>query len=190
MCPRGGARSVARDERRRAIRQRYIVSGARGLRYLVTGARDYADWSLMRRFVASLPPGSTVIHGDAPGADSMVERVLTQNRPTRARAIRVHGEDGTVGRRAGGSSRGDIDIEVYPADWDRHRPAGRRKNPAGMIRNKRMLDDGRPDRCVYFHDNLDGSQGTRDMVRKCLKAKVPVYEAEDFVRLMRTGAAV
>lgn len=162
----------------------------RALRYLVTGSREWSDWALVRRFVAALPPGSTVIHGDAPGLDTMVERVLTQNRPPRARTIRVHGEDGTVGRRAGGNRRGDVDIEVYPADWDRHRPpaGSRRKNPAGAIRNTRMLKEGEPDRCVYFHDNLDESKGTRDMVRQCTKAKVPVYEAADFVRLMRTGS--
>lgn len=156
------------------------------MRYLVTGSREWTDWALVRRFVDALPPGTTVIHGDARGLDSMVERVLTGNRPTRARAIRVHGPDGTVGRRRGGSSRGDIDIEVYPADWDRYRPAPGKKNPAGVIRNTRMLEEGRPDRCVWFHTSIEGS-GTEDMVNKCAAAGIPVWEASEFIEFMRNG---
>jgi hypothetical protein len=171
----------------------------RGLRYLVTGSRDWSDWALVRRFVDVLPPGSTVIHGDARGLDTMVEWVLKTNRPPRARAIHVHGHDGTVGRRRGGSGRGDIDIEVYPADWDRYRYSADPEtgeviertgpNPAGAIRNRKMLGDGRPDRCVYFAQDLTTSTGTANMVEQCAKAEVPVWEAVDFIEYMRHGEA-
>jgi hypothetical protein len=173
------------------------VTAGRALRYVVTGDRNWSDWGLVRRFVDVLPPGSTVIHGDARGLDSMVERVLTTNRPTRARQVRVHGEDGTIGRRRGGASRGDIDIEVYPADWDRYRQRVDRetgevtertgRNPAGVIRNRRMLNEGRPDRCVWFHGNLDESRGTADMVRICTEVGLAVWEASEFVEYMRRG---
>jgi hypothetical protein len=164
------------------------VTGRRGLRYLVTGSRDWGDWALVRRFVDALPPGSTVIHGDARGADRMVERILTENKPTRARSIRVHGSDGTIGRRRGGARAGDVDIEVYPAEWDRYRPAEPgRGNPAGAIRNTRMLREGLPDRCVYFASDLSASPGTRNMVEQCTRAEVPVWAADEFIAYMRDG---
>jgi hypothetical protein len=175
------------------------VTSSRGLRYIVTGDRNWSDWGLVRRFVDVLPPGSTVIHGDARGLDSMVERVLTTNRPTRARQVRVHGEDGTIGRRRGGSSRGDVDVEVYPADWDRYRYRVDRetgevtertgRNPAGAIRNRRMLKDGLPDRCVWFHHNLAESRGTADMVKVATEGGVAVWEASEFIDYMRHGEA-
>jgi hypothetical protein len=159
-----------------------------GLRYLVTGPRDFSNWSTVRRFCAMLPPGSTVIHGDARGLDSMVHRVLTQNPPRRARAIRVYGETGTVGTRTGGRRGGDIDIEVYPADWDRHRrPEGdERRNPAGAIRNRRMLQQGNPDRCVYFGE-YGATPGTTNMVDQAQRAGVETFEAADWIRMMREG---
>lgn len=162
------------------------MTARRALRYLICGSRDWGDWGPVRRVVAALPPGSTVIHGDARGADSMVHHILTRDRPPRARHITVHASDGQTGRRPGGSRRGDIDIEVYPADWDRYRPEdAEKRNPAGMIRNRQMLEEGQPDRCIYFARDLAASPGTRGMVDMCLKAEVPVWDAEDFVRFMQ-----
>ena len=156
------------------------MSERAGLRYLVTGSRDFSDWATARRFCAALPPGSTVIHGDARGLDSMVEYLLTKNRPPRARRIRVHGPDGTTGTRAGGRRAGDIDIEAYPADWDRYGRA------AGPIRNRLMLTDGSPDRCVYFGE-YGATPGTTNMVDTANEAEVLTYEAVDWIRLMQTG---
>ncbi len=55
---------------------------------------------------------------------------------------------------------------IYPANWDMHGLA------AGPIRNTRMLVCEQPDRVVAFK----GENGTKDMVTKAKKAKVPVYE--------------
>lgn len=53
------------------------------------------------------------------------------------------------------------------ADWDKfHRVAG-------LLRNQRMLDT-KPDFVIAFHDNLEGSKGTKDMVVRSLKAGKPV----------------
>src|SRR5574338_573587 len=57
----------------------------------------------------------------------------------------------------------------YPAEWDKY---GR---SAGPIRNMKMLDEGRPDFVVAFHDNLADSKGTRHMVEIADAAGVPVY---------------
>lgn len=56
----------------------------------------------------------------------------------------------------------------YPADWNKY---GR---GAGPIRNRQMLDEGKPNLVVAFHDRLEDSKGTRNMVRQALKAGVMV----------------
>lgn len=62
----------------------------------------------------------------------------------------------------------DIPFEDYPADWEKHKKA------AGPIRNSQMLKEGKPDRVGAFHDNIDKSRGTKDMIKKAEKAGVKV----------------
>lgn len=57
-----------------------------------------------------------------------------------------------------------ITVSSYPADWDTYGPA------AGPIRNADMLELGNPDRVLAFHDNIDSSKGTHDMVKRALEA--------------------
>lgn len=59
-------------------------------------------------------------------------------------------------------------ILPFPADWERYGRA------AGPIRNQQMLDEGRPNIVFAFHDDLDHSRGTADMVRRAKKANVSV----------------
>lgn len=56
------------------------------------------------------------------------------------------------------------DLETYPADWKKHGKA------AGPIRNKQMLDEGKPDLVVAF----PGGKGTQNMVEQAKKANIPV----------------
>ena len=56
----------------------------------------------------------------------------------------------------------------FPADWDR---LGRK---AGPIRNKQMLDEGRPDLVVAF----PGNSGTFNMCRQAEAAGVRVIKVE------------
>jgi YspA, cpYpsA-related SLOG family len=61
-------------------------------------------------------------------------------------------------------------IEAYPADWDKHGRA------AGPIRNKQMLDEGKPDLVVAFIDKpLDQSRGTKNMVEIAKKAGIKTF---------------
>jgi hypothetical protein len=55
-------------------------------------------------------------------------------------------------------------IDPYPADWNANGKA------AGSIRNVKMYDEGRPDRCLAFGQILRGAKltGTGDMVNICL----------------------
>ena len=62
----------------------------------------------------------------------------------------------------------DIPVIKFPAQWDRFGKA------AGYLRNTHMLRYGQPDIVLAFHDNLEESKGTKDMVLQAQKAGVPV----------------
>lgn len=49
-------------------------------------------------------------------------------------------------------------VERYPADWDKYGRA------AGPIRNRQMLRIGKPDKVIAFHDDIENSKGTKNMV--------------------------
>ncbi len=48
------------------------------MRVIVTGAMQWADVEAVRRELAKLPPGSTVVHGDADGADALAGQVARE----------------------------------------------------------------------------------------------------------------
>jgi hypothetical protein len=52
-----------------------------------------------------------------------------------------------------------LKVIEYIADWNTY---GR---SAGPRRNQQMLDEGRPDLVVAFHDNLEASKGTSHMLK-------------------------
>lgn len=60
-----------------------------------------------------------------------------------------------------------IPTRTFEADWDRHGRA------AGPIRNKQMLDEGKPDLVVAF----EGGKGTANMVSQATRAGVKVLIA-------------
>ena len=53
---------------------------------------------------------------------------------------------------------------IYPAQWSKYGKA------AGSIRNKQMLDDGKPTHAVGFA----GDKGTINMLRQARKAGIPI----------------
>lgn len=62
----------------------------------------------------------------------------------------------------------NIPVLPFPANWKKYGKA------AGPIRNQQMLKEGKPT-CVWaFHDNLEESKGTKDMVARAVKAHLPV----------------
>lgn len=65
-----------------------------------------------------------------------------------------------------------IEQVIYPANW---RGFGK---AAGPIRNKRMLEEGKPDLVIAFHRYLPGSKGTKHMVGIAEKAGIPVMIVE------------
>ena len=48
------------------------------MRVIVAGAVAWADAEAIRRELAKLPPGTTIIHGDSPGADAIAGRVAAE----------------------------------------------------------------------------------------------------------------
>jgi hypothetical protein len=61
-----------------------------------------------------------------------------------------------------------LPFREYPAQWEKY---GKK---AGPIRNQTMVDMETPDIVVAFHENIDGSKGTKDMVSRARKSGVPV----------------
>lgn len=137
------------------------------IRALICGSRNWTDRGPIEAIVLGLMEqaiGSfgrlVLIEGCAPGADSFACQMW----------------DGRPGDHGGVRGTHDHLIhEHYPAEWERYRPAGGGKNPAGAIRNRRMLAEGRPQVVFAFTDDLATSKGTKDMVTIAKAAGVPVY---------------
>jgi len=62
----------------------------------------------------------------------------------------------------------DIPVLTFPADWKKYGRA------AGPVRNTQMLTEGKPDMVLAFHDDIDSSKGTRNMVEQAKKKGIPV----------------
>lgn len=106
--------------------------------------------------------------GDREWADAEVIRSAISTlarRPTLVIHGNARGADKIAGRVAEGLG---LPVRKFHADW------GAQGRAAGAIRNRRMLNEGRPDLVLAFHDDLARSKGTRDMVRIALKKRVPV----------------
>ena len=119
------------------------------MKVLVCGDRHWRDWNMVYKVLDELyyaHDGLVVIEGGARGADTMAGN-WTMDRKRRGWAV---------------------ELEVYEANWAEHHRA------AGPIRNKKMLVDGKPDLVVAFHDALEESKGTKNMVEISRKAGVEV----------------
>lgn len=121
------------------------------MRVLVCGDRNWVERGALVTVLDQLwiehrddVGGFTVIHGAARGADRMAGEWAQSRR-----------------------DEGVVELP-FPADWRRY------KRGAGPVRNTQMLVEGKPDLVVAFHDNLDESSGTADMVQQATDAGVTV----------------
>ncbi len=73
-----------------------------------------------------------------------------------------------------------LEVKPFPAYWDDFGKS------AGFRRNQQMLDEGRPDLVMYFHNDLDNSKGTADMVRRAKRAGVSVTNGGRAARQRRS----
>lgn len=123
------------------------------MRVLVCGDRNYTDRAKVYATLDALDRLNgieTVIDGTATGADTFGYEWAVEN---------------------------DVQTQRFRPHW-RHdqkcepgceRPVGK---VAGVLRNGQMLEEGRPDLVLAFHDHFADSKGTRDMVRRALRAGV------------------
>lgn len=75
----------------------------------------------------------------------------------------ARGADSIAGKIAREQS---VTEEAFPAQWEKHGKS------AGPIRNQQMLDEGKPGLVLAFHDNIEGSKGTKDMVARAKRAGI------------------
>jgi hypothetical protein len=116
-------------------------------RILVCGGRDYLDYLKVQKTLDEAILGTnaddvTIIQGGARGADFLAK---------------VY---------AYCWGWGGLNCIEYPADWHKNGRA------AGHIRNKQMLEEGKPDLVIAF----PGGRGTADMIRQAKEAGVEVVE--------------
>lgn len=62
-----------------------------------------------------------------------------------------------------------FEVKTYEADWSTFEKA------AGPIRNRFMMSDSDPTIAAAFHDDLEHSKGTLDMVQVLVMSNVPTY---------------
>lgn len=116
------------------------------MKILVCGSRDWSDRATIERALLALPAETIVVHGFCRGADLLA---------------------GSVARSLG------MTVRFYPADWEKYgRSAGPRRN-AEMLRAEHLPSEP-IDLCLAFHDDIERSRGTLDMVTKARGAGIEV----------------
>jgi hypothetical protein len=139
-----------RPDRRYHLRRdpegrRQAPEGALVRKLLVTGDRDWDDIPRVVEELKGYRPGTILVHGACRGADTICAVVAE-----------------TLG----------FTVRPYRADWTTHGLA------AGPIRNQRMIDeehrtDEPIDLCLAFHNDIERSAGTADMVSRATRAGIP-----------------
>ena len=79
----------------------------------------------------------------------------------------ARGADSIAGHLA--KKRG-LEVLEFPANWKKYGKA------AGPIRNKQMLEEGKPDKVYAFYTDKANSRGTKNMVKQSRKAGKEVWE--------------
>jgi hypothetical protein len=89
-------------------------------------------------------------------------------------SVLIHG-DARGADRLAASVAFDLGWEIlsFPANWAEHHKA------AGPIRNRKMYTEGNPDLVIAFHNDLNNSKGTKDMVKVAGKGQTGVLLVTD-----------
>lgn len=92
--------------------------------------------------------------------------------------VLIHGDARGADRTAGlWAKHHDIPVIKFPAEWEKY------GNNAGPIRNRQMLDEGKPDLIVAFpYGDLNDPKrnfGTRDMVKQARAAGIKTIVIEE-----------
>jgi len=113
------------------------------------GSRYWTDREKIREVLSGLPSDATIIHGDAPGADSI-----------------AGWEAECTGR----------DVIAMPALWETLGDAAGPERNERMLRLLLWVRDlGQEIMVVAFHEDPELGKGTRDMVNRARRAGVPIH---------------
>lgn len=77
-----------------------------------------------------------------------------------------------------------LEVERYPAKWSKYGMG------AGVIRNREMIDMGKPDLVVAFHDDLSKSRGTLNMITQAMGEGIPIKVYGHSKESKQTNASV
>jgi len=123
------------------------------MRILCCGDRNWSSYEIIRRELEKFPKDTEIIQGCANGADKMSANIA------KSLGLKLI------------SSKDNNDIinnPGFPADWNKYGRA------AGPIRNKQMLDEGKPDLVLAFHSNIENSRGTKNMIEQAKKRGIVI----------------
>lgn len=82
--------------------------------------------------------------------------------------IIIHGGCKGLDLIAGSVAKGmNYNVVIFPADWNLYGKA------AGPIRNRKMLDEN-PDLIIWFHQDIENSKGTKDLIKEANKRNLKV----------------
>lgn len=107
-------------------------------------------------------------------------RILDALHAHRKFSILIEGEAKGADRMARDwAIKNKVSVRKFPAMWMVYGKG------AGVIRNQQMLDEGKPDIIIAFHNDISASTGTRDMVRRARGKLIHIqlYKEGDLVTL-------
>jgi hypothetical protein len=117
--------------------------------------------------VKSPTAGTLLICGDRNWKDYDLILMMLRTLPRDTKVI--HGGCRGADRMAGQAAKYlGMKVKVFPALWMLQGKA------AGPLRNQRMLDKGKPGMVWAFHNHIERSKGTKDMVERAKEAGITV----------------
>lgn len=141
------------------------------MRILVTGDRDWTDYQFIYEVLRELQrlhlDKLVMTTGLARGAD-LLSNLSALNLGIQQEGPNHPSREFRCGEVAVTLANFDK-LNGYAADWDTQHKG------AGPIRNRKMYKEFKPNLVVAFHDNLDESRGTKDMVAVAEKGGTPVW---------------
>lgn len=141
----------------------FILQNYKNFKVLVTGDRNYNDRETISYTLKSLLnqenselykwKGSniTLIEGECRGADLITTEIFLQIAKEYLKL--------------------DFKVERYPVTKEDYCLYGRK---APILRNQKMINEGKPDIVIAFHKNVENSKGTKDTINRALNKKLPV----------------
>jgi len=115
---------------------------------IISGDREWTCGKTIAHVLGMLSVGTQITHGACKGADLIAEKVALE---------------------FNASLNMRFDIRGLAADWKRYGKG------AGPLRNQDMLNSAKADMVIAFHDNINESKGTKNMIMLANKANVPCY---------------